>query len=684
MDRTLRPRWSLRRAVPLAIAALAAAAITVQAAPPGLTPVTSANTKSAGITSPNVLSVELIETAVAQGSIPLENPTATIGYYGYLSNGSLVPGPNSVQSAGPQRRGVQDRARQEHVPGPRPPARPGRRLRLRPPLPVPGPRDRRRATSPASTSMPTARTGSRSSQSTDVDGNPLPVVRRLDVGPVRRRPAVHRRARHRPAASGQPRSASPRRSSTSSGALGRGGYEGIQNDSAGNLWIVEDVGGVGRQPADPASRSSRTASCIASCPIDPSDLTPAASSRRCRSTRAATATRSSFHAGRPRRRHPVAGPQDLHTYGNVLRRRTWVTIHDTATDGTAPFDANALAKAAAATPFKRPENGVFRPGTDFRSSSSPRPATPTSLPRPAPLRWLRRGVPAHARQPGVEHRPLSLLYLGDVAHTGLDNIALLDARPRRGRRGRRRRRCTGSATRSTRGTCSTPTETTAAGSAGPVPGRGPRPVGDDRLGPVGRAGFQNEGDNEITGIHVSDGDPIRGRHPGLERPEVVPVRRYDRHSQDEDLGWRVFWTQQHRRQRDLQVDSLDEPLLTATPRCFAQAVPGTDAADYPVSGRRLARSASSSTRVVHVSAANRSRRTRSLVMSHSLDVSVAVAATISSDNGATRQRGRWRTTSQARPPAKPSAPRNQEHQPDGPGERHPLDDDADGQEIHTQ
>ena len=28
-----------------------------------------------------------------------------------------------------------------------------------------------------------------------------------------------------------------------SGALGRGGYEGIQTDSDGNLWILEDVGG---------------------------------------------------------------------------------------------------------------------------------------------------------------------------------------------------------------------------------------------------------------------------------------------------------------------------------------------------------------------------------------------------------------------------------------------------------
>jgi len=35
-------------------------------------------------------------------------------------------------------------------------------------------------------------------------------------------------------------------------------------------------------------------------------------------------------------------------------------------DGTTAFNANALAKAKNATPFKRPENGVFRPGTQFR------------------------------------------------------------------------------------------------------------------------------------------------------------------------------------------------------------------------------------------------------------------------------------------------------------------------------
>ena len=55
----------------------------------------------------------------------------------------------------------------------------------------------------------------------------------------------------------------------------------------------------------------------------------------------------------------------LHTYGKTFTTK-WVTVHDTAVDGNAPFNANTLAKAAHGTPFKRPENGVFRPGHEVR------------------------------------------------------------------------------------------------------------------------------------------------------------------------------------------------------------------------------------------------------------------------------------------------------------------------------
>ncbi len=56
----------------------------------------------------------------------------------------------------------------------------------------------------------------------------------------------------------------------------------------------------------------------------------------------------------------------LHTTGTVYPVK-WVTVHDTAVHGTDPFDANALAKAAGGTPFKRPENAQFQPDTQFRT-----------------------------------------------------------------------------------------------------------------------------------------------------------------------------------------------------------------------------------------------------------------------------------------------------------------------------
>jgi hypothetical protein len=51
----------------------------------------------------------------------------------------------------------------------------------------------------------------------------------------------------------------------------------------------------------------------------------------------------------------------------------------------------------------------------------------------------------------------------------------------------------------------------------------------------GSPAFQNEGDNEITGIHVSDGDPTTHGILGAKTPKPF----------HEDGDWRAFWTQQH-------------------------------------------------------------------------------------------------------------------------------------------
>src|SRR5204863_3519015 len=56
-----------------------------------------------------------------------------------------------------------------------------------------------------------------------------------------------------------------------SGYMGQGGYEGIQNDSAGNVWIIEDVGGAAGTTNPNAKQPNSF--IYRYVPADPSDLT---------------------------------------------------------------------------------------------------------------------------------------------------------------------------------------------------------------------------------------------------------------------------------------------------------------------------------------------------------------------------------------------------------------------------
>src|SRR5215470_19723285 len=62
-----------------------------------LTPVPTAQTKVASETRPNVLSPELTEEILAQGSTRLENPDPLTKYYGYDDNGPMI-GPSCVEA----------------------------------------------------------------------------------------------------------------------------------------------------------------------------------------------------------------------------------------------------------------------------------------------------------------------------------------------------------------------------------------------------------------------------------------------------------------------------------------------------------------------------------------------------------------------------------------------------------
>src|SRR5262249_33598453 len=136
-------------------------------------------------------------------------------------------------------------------------------------------------------------------------------------------------------------------------------------------------------------------------------------------------------------------------------------------------------------------------------------------------------------RPSADQGKLSLFYKGDKAHAAFDNVAFLDVNHI-------------AFVEDAGDTLHTQRNALDSGYAFDVTrsyANGLQPVrflaqGRDASATIdsgfsGLAGFQNNGDNELTGIHVSDGDPTIGGILGAKLP--LPFT----------FGWRVFYTQQH-------------------------------------------------------------------------------------------------------------------------------------------
>jgi hypothetical protein len=208
------------------------------------------------------------------------------------------------------------------------------------------------------------------------------------------------------------------------GSLGQGGYEGIHPDNSGNIWIVEDVGGttVLNNAKNPNSFVYRFV------PLDPSDL-----------TRGKLQALQVTINGNPVVFVPV---DDQHPNGDTRSRNQlllhtvdaswpvqWVTVHDTEIDGTDPFDANALAKVACATPFKRPENGQFQPGSNFRTFFFTPTGDTDNIAGTDPVLAARGAWGGIFRVDLVASREtghISLVVLGDADHASFDNVTFVD------------------------------------------------------------------------------------------------------------------------------------------------------------------------------------------------------------------------------------------------------------------
>ena len=493
-----------------------------------LTHVASANTKTVGVPAPNVLSPELIETIVAQGATPLENPSALTSFYGYDNDGPLTPAPGDLPSAIHKVEATKTEPDKNTYLVLRNQAGADSNYDYGEHFLFQGhelgqnnlgyiTRINLDADAPHRvTLMATA----------DVNGNPLPTIDGSTWYPFSHRLLFTTESGSN-ASVLQATLDFPSKVEDISGILGRGGYEGIQADLWGRLIIVEDVGGKSGTTNPHAKQPNSFVYRFV--PNTPSNLKAGGKLQ-------VLQVMSKAHPGAIVFTSDVDGDitsqdqKDLHTYGNLFQTN-WVTIHDTAVNGFAPFSANALAKAAGGTPFKRPENGQFRPGSNFSEFVFDATGDTNALTEAAAFGGL--GAIFRLKLAG-NGGTLSLVYRSDVAHSGFDNCAFWDANrivfvEDAGDGLHTQRNALDSAFLIDLNTdYSNPANQ-------PVrilaEGRDTSATLDSQFG--GLAGFQNEGDNEITGWHQSDGDPSVFGLLGAKIP--TPFRN----------GWRLFFTQQH-------------------------------------------------------------------------------------------------------------------------------------------
>ena len=507
------------------------AATGVLAAGLALTPVPSANTKAPGVPAPNILSPELSEVLVAQGFYRLENPTALTSFYGFANDGPPVPAPGDVPSLVPPHKVEATKTEPdkntylilEHQHGAdlqydygthflyqgHENSDAGKGYITRINLDADG---AHRVTLLATS---------------DVNGNSLPTIDGSTWYPFSHKLLFTSES----GADASIVQASPDYPSTVediSGIVGRGGYEGLQADSWGRLILVEDAGGKtgttnthARQPNSFIYRF---------VPNAPADLKLGGKLQ-------VLQVASKAHAGaivfgsNPDADILSQDVKDLHTYGLQFATK-WITIHDTGVQGNTPYSANALAKAAGGTPFKRPENGVFRPGSNFTEFVFDTTGDTNALTE-AGSAYGGFGAIFRLTMSG-DSGTLSLVYNGNAAHSAFDNcsfwnrdkvVFVEDA----GDGLHTQRNALDSAFLFDLNTnYSNPSNQ-------PVrilaEGRDTAATLDSQFS--GMPGFQNDGDNEITGWHESDGDPTVNGLLGGKIPE--PFRD----------GWRLFYTQQH-------------------------------------------------------------------------------------------------------------------------------------------
>ncbi|HEX3945573.1 MAG TPA: alkaline phosphatase PhoX [Rhizomicrobium sp.] len=218
------------------------------------------------------------------------------------------------------------------------------------------------------------------------------------------------------------------------GLMGRCGQEGIHTDNKGRIYLVEDTGGK-------------------AVSVDSNDINGPKFAKQPNSYiyRFVPYNRNHLDAGGKLQALQVSvdgaplvfggdddqsafndtwSPKQVELHSGASFPTTWVTVHNTATDGTAEFNCNLAARAAGATPFKRPENGAFNPDGSFRNITFVTTGDTDN----------RSGSVAGLAQRGAwgsiwrlsldkkqENGTIKNIVLGDATHNSYDNVTFGDS-----------------------------------------------------------------------------------------------------------------------------------------------------------------------------------------------------------------------------------------------------------------
>src|SRR5262249_23161498 len=280
-----------------------------------LTSVPTANTKSDGYAPASKLSPELRQIVVAQGSTKLENPSALVSYYGYYNDvlnaagaPQMLPTPSAATEA---QKSEPDKNTylvfRNSLPGADPTYDYGSHFLFQGhELGVAGNGYITRINLDADAAHRVTLLAT-----TDVNGQPIATIDGSTWDPWARRLLFTTENPSAPTYAATP--GYPSVVTDVSGALGRGGYEGVQNDSAGNLWLGEDTGG----PAKSGTTAKRPNSFVYRyVPAKPGDL----------SNGKLQALQVLNGSGDPITFESTAALNNpdqvaLHTYGNTLKTR---------------------------------------------------------------------------------------------------------------------------------------------------------------------------------------------------------------------------------------------------------------------------------------------------------------------------------------------------------------------------